>query len=192
MKMNEKILNALDGVPGSAHDLTPEELKEFSRLKTRLQTLKETSSMSSDTGYFETLIPRFRERLDSAVPQKLSAFSLSPLEILRLSAGAVLPVILVFYLVQSQGVQVDNYSGGTLPEVSDYSRLQTIEEMAVESPAEITETVNNSFREIISAGSDDLHLIMRESPATEDELGQLLEDSDLDEIIAQLEKKKIL
>lgn len=192
MNISKKILDALDGAAGSTHELTPDEQMQLTELQSKLEALKQSSAITSDTGYFDTLIPRFREKLESSVGQKISAFSLSPFESVRLAAGALLPVMLVFYLIQSQSVQLTNTPADSLTEVSNYNSTQTIEEMVYESPSEITETVNNSFREIISAGSDDVHVIMRESPATENELGQLLEESDLDEIIAQLENKKIL
>lgn len=190
--MNKKILKALDEGENTHEQFSAEEQLQLTQLRKNLSKLKKASTIAAESDYFDTLIPRFRAQLDSDSVKQIPAFSFSPFDILRLAAGAVLPVLLVFYFIQSQGVPTQDTATVTQPELSDYTQVQSIEEMALNNPAELTESVNNSIRELISEGSEDIYIIMRESPATEGELDRLLQESDLDDIIAQLENKKIL
>lgn len=188
--MNEKIFSALDGDLEARRSLSSSEEARLQMMAEKLKNLKKDSFMPSDTAYFETILPRFRNRIEGSRPAKQSVFS--PYGFMRLAAGAVLPVFLVFYLFHLQSSRPEVMTTDEITEIVSINQYQTIEEMIIESPEAVNETVDNSFREIISVETEDLHTVLRESPATEDELEQLLQDSDLDEIIAQLEKKKIL
>lgn len=188
--MNKNILKALDGDTEAKNSLSSVDVAELTELERKLHSIKKNSQIASDTDYFGTVLPRFRNRIEKTESTK--QYILSPTAVIRLAAGAVLPVFLVFYLLQLQSGNsgdIATHGGNAVLRLDQY---QTIEEMVIDSPEVINESVDNSFREIISVGAEDLHTVLRESPATEDELEQLLQDSDLEEIIAQLEKKKIL
>lgn len=184
-KIHDEILRELEeiikSVPGGLENLD-----------NNLLRLKELNNITVDTNYFESILPRFYDKKDTVHESAWAGLFKRTFGLAAAALAVVVAALLIQPVDQSAG---NSQYTGTDVIVNEYTG-QSVEELAVYNKdilnTPLTEEVQEQTRTFLHAGTSDLKIISTEYLYDESDYLNVLSEDEIDDIINEIAKKKIL
>lgn len=182
------------------HDEILRELEEIKKsvpgglknLDTNLLRLKELNSVSVDTNYFESVLPRFYNTKDTVRESVWVRVFKRSFGVAAAAMAVVIAALMIQPIDQTTGEST--YTGTDII-VNEYTG-QSVEELAVNNKdilsTPLSEEVQEQTRNFLGTETSELKIISTEYLSDESDYLNVLSEDEIDDIINEIAKKKIL